>query len=176
MSLRKKIKKFLKGKEKKLVIEYKPKRLTVAAEWYKFRNPLGMMWRGFWFQVIFCKLPPSRIKNFLYGLFGVKIGKDVVIADDVYIDPLFPELITIEDGAILGTHCVVPAHGISRNKLWLGRTTIKKFAVIGAYAYLKAGVVVGENSVVGNLSLVTEDVKDNTVVANPKAKEIRRLR
>ena len=48
------------------------------------------------------KLPPCSLKNNLYRAMGVKIGKDVVISPDVVLDPVFPELITVEDGVILG--------------------------------------------------------------------------
>ena len=169
MNIKKEIRKFLKSNEKKLYIEYKPKRLTAAAEWYKFRNPVGMVLRGLLFE-IFSYLPPCKLKNSLYRAFGVNIGKDVTLSEKIYIDPLFPELITLEGGAILGTHCVVVAHGISKNKVWLGRTTIKKFAVIGGYAYVRPGITVGENAIVANFSLATKDVPKNTIVASPSAK------
>lgn len=175
MKLRKQIKRFLKGKERRISIEYKPKRLTAAAEWYKFRNPLGMMFRGILFEII-SYFPPCRLKNSIYRLCGVKIGKDVVLSEKIYIDPLFPELITFEDGAILGTHCAISAHGIGKNKIWLGRTTVKKFAVIGGFSYIRPGTVIGENSVVANFSLVTKDVEDNVVVSSPNAKLIKRLK
>jgi len=50
-----------------------------------------------------CKiLPPCELKNHLYRLMGVKIGKNVSIANDVIIDTIFPELIVIKDNVTIG--------------------------------------------------------------------------
>ena len=50
-----------------------------------------------------CRIIPFiEIKNSMYRMIGVKIGKNVVIAAYTIIDPFFPELITIEDNVIVG--------------------------------------------------------------------------
>lgn len=50
--------------------------------------------------------------------------------------------------------------------------TIKRSAVIAARAVLMPGVVVGENALVGAMSLVTRDVPDETVVLGIPAKPV----
>jgi acetyltransferase-like isoleucine patch superfamily enzyme len=49
-----------------------------------------------------CKLLPLKKKNSLYRLLSVKIGKNVVIAPYLQIDPFFPEIITLENNVIIG--------------------------------------------------------------------------
>ena len=173
--LRRRLKRFIRSKKQKIEIEYNPKRLSAAAEWYKLRNPLGMMYRGFVFLII-RYLPPCGLKNCLYRMHGINIGRGVAISEEIYLDPLFPELITIEDGAILGTGVKMPVHGITRNKVWLARTIIKRNAVIGGYAFIKQGVTIGENAIVAAHSTVTKDVPPNVVVGNPPAQIIQRLK
>ncbi|KYK21133.1 hypothetical protein AYK21_05220 [Thermoplasmatales archaeon SG8-52-2] len=61
-------------------------------------------------------IPFIKMKNSLYRMIGVKIGKNVVIAAYVVIDPFFPELITIEDNVIIGVGAIILAHEYSQEK------------------------------------------------------------
>jgi len=77
-------------------------------------------------------IPFIEIKNSLYRMIGVKIGKNVVIAAYTIIDPFFPELITIEDNVIVGVGATILAHEYTQEKLRKGREKKKKRALIGA--------------------------------------------
>ena len=171
--IKKEIKIFLKNKnQRELKIKYKGKKLNAACDWSKLRNPLGMLIRGFLNEIL-KKIPPCELKNSLYRLIGVKIGKDVVISPDVSLDPLFPELITIEDGVILGWGAKIFTHEIVRDSFKFGRVLIKKNSLVGGYSFIRAGVTIGENSVVSIYSLVNKDVKDNEVVGGIPANKIK---
>ncbi|MBI3036976.1 hypothetical protein HYY73_04485 [Candidatus Woesearchaeota archaeon] len=72
-----------------------------ARQWCRYKNP--MIQAINYAVMLFCKLlPPCEIKNSLYRLIGVKIGKNVSISNDCIIDTIFPELIMIDDNAIVG--------------------------------------------------------------------------
>jgi len=115
-------------------------------------------------------IPFIEIKNSLYRMIGVKIGKNVVIAAYTIIDPFFPELITIEDNVIVGVGATILAHEYTQEKLRKGRVHIKKRALIGAGSLIRCGITVGEHAVVGAKSFVNKDVPDFTMVGGVPAK------
>ena len=115
-------------------------------------------------------VPFIKIKNSLYRMIGVKIGKNVVIAAYVVIDPFFPELITIEDNVIIGVGATILAHEYSQEKLRKGKVHIKKRALIGAGSLVRCGVTIGEHSVIGAKSFVNKDIPDNTVAGGVPVK------
>ena len=100
----------------------------------------------------------SEMKNRIYRLFGVKIGKEVFIASGVHIGGLFPELITIEDGSIIGHGATILAHGFTIKHAKIGRVHIGKQVVIGAKAVIECGVTIGDGAVVAINSVVNKDV------------------
>jgi acetyltransferase-like isoleucine patch superfamily enzyme len=113
------------------------------------------------------------MKNSLYRLIGVKIGKNVVIAPYVQIDPFFPELITLEDNVIIGWGAQLFTHEFTQNKIRKGKIHIKKRALIGGFSIIRSGVIIGENVVVSVNSFVTKDIKDNETVGGNPAKKIK---
>lgn len=122
-----------------------------------------------------CRIIPFiEIKNSMYRMIGVKIGKNVVIAAYTIIDPFFPELITIEDNVIVGVGTTIIAHEYTQEKLKKGRVLIKKRALIGAGSLIRCGVTIGEHAVVGAKSFVNKDVPDLTIVGGVPAKIIKK--
>ena len=115
---------------------------------------------------------------------GVKIGKNVYLGYGVDLDNLYPDLITIEDGATVGHRAMIFAHS---NAGWcteikekyfpsfVAPTTIKKGAWVTSGSIVLAGVTVGEVSVVGAGSVVKKDVEPYTVVVGNPARMVRRL-
>lgn len=84
----------------------------------------------------------SPIKIILYRTIGVNIGQGVYISPKVVIDPHFPQLITIEDHAILGLGAKLFAHEQSGMRYYIGRIHIGKGAVVGAYSFIRRGVAI----------------------------------
>jgi acetyltransferase-like isoleucine patch superfamily enzyme len=60
----------------------------------KLQLHLGKLWL---LHGIAAKVPFPGIAAAIHRMRGVKIGKDVFIGDNVHLDLLHPELITIED-------------------------------------------------------------------------------
>ena len=119
-----------------------------------------------------CKLLPLDMKNSIYRLIGVKIGKNVVIAPYVQIDPFFPEFITLEDNVIIGWGAKIFTHEFTQNKIRKGKVHIKKRALIGGFSVIRSGITVGNHAVVSLNSFVTKDVQDHEKVGGNPAKKI----
>jgi len=108
-----------------------------------------------------CRLIPFiKMKNSLYRMIGVKIGKNVVIAAYTVIDPFFPELITIEDNVIIGVGATILSHEYSQEKLRKGKVLIRERALIGAGSLIRCGITIGEHAVIGAKSFVNKDIPD----------------
>lgn len=101
----------------------------------------------------------------------IKIGDSVRIHSNVFI----PEYSILEDGCWIGP-CVVftnALYPLSKNvKQNLKGPLIKEKAKIGANCTILPGIIIGRNSLIGAGSVVTKDVKDNSVVAGNPAKVI----
>lgn len=170
---RKEIQSFIRDKNLKILeIEYKGKRLNSSVLWPKIRNPLRMIMTGAVFDIL-RRFPPCELKNSIFRLFGMKIGKDVTIAPYNYIDPLFPELITIEDGALIGGSGALTAHEFFGKKIRIGKTTIGRQAQLGARAFIRSGINIGKHSQVAVYAFVNQDVEDYEFVAGQPSKHIR---
>lgn len=173
--MRKYGKMILRDKNIRLVkVKYKGKKANAQDDWPAIRNPVRMLWTAFVFEIL-RKTPPCRIKNFIYRMFGVKIGKGVSIAYNVLPDPLYPELLTIEDGVLIGSDCELACHEFTNNLVTLGRTVIKKNAMIAAYVVVRVGITIGENAIVGMKSYVNKDIGKNEFWGGIPAKFIKKI-
>ena len=99
--------------------------------------------------------------------YGVTIGNNVRIEGQAYIPPLS----VIEDNVFIGPAAVLTNDPYPMSGALIG-VKVMKGAAICAGAILKAGITVGENSVVGMGAVVVKDVPPNTVVAGNPAKPI----
>jgi len=169
------IEEFLKGKKKRVTIGYKGKRLNAACEWYKLRNPIRLSFNSFVVQI--CKKMPSvRVKNALYRMIGVEIGKDAVIAPDVLIDPFFPELVEIKEGAVVGWGAHILTHEFTIKHTRIGRVKIGRQALIGCFSTIRSGTEIGDHAVVCADTYVNRDVKKNEEVGGVPEHRIKRLK
>ena len=101
---------------------------------------------------------------------NVKIGDDSNISAGVYI----PENVIIEDNVFIGPHAVFtndknpPSHGKWRDE---EPTIVQKGVSIGANSTILPNLTLGENCKIGAGSVVTKDVKPNTLVYGVPARE-----
>jgi acetyltransferase-like isoleucine patch superfamily enzyme len=128
------------------------------------------------------KIPIPDIVVRLHRLRGVNIGNNVYIGNDVHLDLLHPNLITIEDYASIGMRTMIFAHAAHWSpflqKIYPKKTApvvIKTGAWITPGCVILPGVTVGENSVVATSSVVVKDVEPYTVVAGNPAKLIKTI-
>jgi acetyltransferase-like isoleucine patch superfamily enzyme len=103
----------------------------------------------------------------LHRLRGVKIGKNVFIGSEVFIDNTYPESIVIEDYVTIISNCFILGHTFTPFHLRkvLGERVgdkrgvcMKKGCYVGARTIVMPGVTIGECSIIGSGSVVTNDI------------------
>jgi acetyltransferase-like isoleucine patch superfamily enzyme len=129
-----------------------------------------------------CIAPPVRL--YLYRGMGVRIGRNVFIGLDTYLDCQFPELITIEDDVTISFRVTVIVHDDARrldriepspHDGTVAPVRLRRGCYLGAGCLILPGVTVGERAVVASGAVVTRDVDPETVVAGVPARLLRRI-
>ena len=93
---------------------------------------------------------------------GYKIGKNVFIGMKCYLDDLEPKSTIVEDNVTISYGCYFALHGINQKHSF---DNIKKGSYIGMRSTIIAGnegITIGENAIVGALSLVNKSIPANT--------------
>lgn len=117
--------------------------------------------------------PDERI-NELRAL-GARIGRDVFLGPDVYIERDFAPLLTIEDGVVLARGVAVLLHDSALNNvtgapLKFGRVTLRQQCYVGANTTILCGTTIGAGAIIGAGSLVTGDVPAGMVAYGSPAR------
>ncbi|MBS1513765.1 MAG: N-acetyltransferase [Bacteroidetes bacterium] len=104
-----------------------------------------------------------KISSHTFICEGVEIEDNVFIGHNVtFINDRYPRAVN-EDGSL------------KTEADWkLEKTYVKKGASIGSSSTILCGITIGENAVVGAGSIVTKDVKPDTIVAGNPAKQIKK--
>lgn len=129
-------------------------------------------------HVLAMNMPHEKLSIPLYRMRGTKIGKNVAINQNVFLEDSRPDLITIEDNVQIGSGVILATHDSSKHlmnpkkPIEHGRINIKRNSYIGSGAVILLGVTIGEFSVVGAGAVVTENVPPRTVFVGVPAKQI----
>ncbi len=115
----------------------------LAQRWRSFCAYMGMLtpfvgWKVFW-----------------YKRAGVTIGENVYIAPGVTLDLLFPQLITLEDGAVLGMEAMVVAHVYTPDRIVISRVVAGRRSLVGGKAILAVTRIGEEGVLAANSYTVT---------------------
>ena len=100
---------------------------------------------------------------------AASIGID--IGAFTYINAKFG--VVLVDNVEIGSHCSIYSVSTIDNKK--GKVTIKKNACIGSHSVVLPGVTIGENSIVGSMSLVNKDIPANEIWVGCPAKFIKKI-
>jgi acetyltransferase-like isoleucine patch superfamily enzyme len=126
----------------------------------------------------------SGVRTNLQRLRGITIGKNVFLAGSCFLDPVKPELITIEDWVSISGNVTILTHSRPTQPLReimedggakIAPVVIKRGAWLGVNSIILPGVTVGENSIVGAGAVVTKNVPPNTIVAGVPARAIKKI-
>ncbi|RLG18688.1 acyltransferase [Candidatus Micrarchaeota archaeon] len=152
---------------------FKTKEPNSMARWWKVKNPFIVIFNFLIIHV--CRyLPSLRLKRFLYRLTGMKVGYNVGIGLEATFDIFFPELIELGDDSIIGHNATILAHEFLIGEWRKGKTKIGKRALIGAGSLVLAGVTVGDGSTISAMSLVNDDLPQNSFYGGVPAKRLKR--
>jgi len=117
----------------------------------------------------------TTLRPALHRWRGVKVGREVFIGDDVYLDNEWPERIEIQDKVQISMRSIVIAH--TRGP---GQVVIEKEAFVGPNSVLVAGagrvLRIGTGAVVGAGSVITKSVPPRLYVAPPAVEILARVR
>jgi len=108
-----------------------------------------------------------KIGSLAHVDYNVKIGNNTMIEGLVYIPPLS----RIGNNVFIGPSASLTNDPFPPSEKLIG-VTIKDNVIIGSRAVIKAGITVGENSVIAMGAVVTKDVPADTVVGGVPAKEM----
>ncbi len=151
------------NRQARLTITRSPDQRNSLQHWAKTVNPLRVVFN---FIIIYtCRFLPSLwLKNVLYRLVGIKVGKHVSVGLMAMMDIFFPEEITIGDNTIIGYNTVILGHEYLRDEWRRGPVVIGKNVTIGANCTILPGVVIGDGAIVSAMSLVNKDVPPGAMV------------
>jgi acetyltransferase-like isoleucine patch superfamily enzyme len=112
--------------------------------------------------------PHTKLRIFFHRLRGVKIGKGCEIGYFVIMGNVHPEMIIIEDGAVITARSTLLEHDnayyyTGRGEVKSQPVVIRKKAFLGIGCVVLPGVTVGSNAIVGAMSLIRNDVPDNSI-------------
>ena len=131
---------------------------------------LGMLrvWlRGALLETVL-KLPSNRLKLRVLRRVGVSIGRGVYISPGAWVDPVYPQLISIEDGVFIGVGARIFTHEFRRHEFRAGRVIIRRGAFVGAHSLIACGVEIGEDATVAAGTALARDVPPGyTALGNP---------
>ncbi|MDF2627460.1 MAG: acetyltransferase [Symbiobacteriaceae bacterium] len=133
-------------------------------------------WRVVWnfICIYLAKYSPSLgLKVFLYRLTGAKIGKHVSIGLAVVFDVFYPQLITIEDNAVVGYNTVILCHEFLVRDARIGPVVIGRDVMIGANSTVLAGVTIGAGTEVSAMSLVNTHLPPGVLAGGVPVKVLR---
>jgi len=114
------------------------------------------------------KTPLGGLKARVLRRAGVRLGSRVYMSECVWIDPLFPELLTIEDDVMIGREARIGMHTFDTDEFVAGKVAIRRGAVIGSFSIIGPGVEIGEGATVAPGAVVGRDVPAGCVaLGNP---------
>ncbi|MFB6280923.1 MAG: acetyltransferase [Haloferacaceae archaeon] len=119
-------------------------------------------------------VPSLRARAWLLRRLGATVESGVAWGLEATPDVLWPELVTLREGAIVGYDATLLCHEFLRDEYRTGEVVVGEGAMVGAGAVVLPGVEVGAGAQVAANSLVTEDVPPGTTVAGVPAEPVAR--
>lgn len=136
-------------------------------------------------SAILGQLNYRKTRPFIWKLMGAKVGKNVYIGAEVWIDIGNTYLLNIEDGVHIANRCFLLCHQRDFSKYFIGEVygdlpysrlpiVLKKGCLLGSGVYVLPGVTIGEGSIIGAGSIVTKDIPDWSLAIGTPAKVVKK--
>ena len=120
------------------------------------------------FLELVLKLPWNGPKIRLLRRLGARIGENVYISARAWIDPMFPDLLTIEDNVFIGMEARILMHEFRIDEFRAGKVILRRGCMIGAFALIGCGTEIGAGATVGAAACVRRLIPPGaTAIGNP---------
>lgn len=117
---------------------------------------------------------PSSKRYKLIKKGGVNIEGPCFIGEDVLIDTIRPDLISIGERSLITARCTMLTHFRKGSTYYYGTIEIGKRVFIGIGTIIANSVTIGDDAIVGAGSIVTKDIPAGEIWAGNPAKFIRK--
>jgi acetyltransferase-like isoleucine patch superfamily enzyme len=121
--------------------------------------------------IVFIATIIQKFRIFRFRLIGLKIPYSTIVERGCLFDKLYPKGIRIGENCLIASGVVILTHDHCKrvdNMPLLVQTQIGNNCFIGIRAFIMPGVTIGNEVIVGSMSVVTKDVPSNCIVAgNP---------
>jgi len=102
---------------------------------------------------------------------NLKLGRNTDIGAFTYINAKYG--VEIQDGVQIGSHCSIYSWSTIDGRK--GKVIIMKNACVGSHSVIMPGITIGENSVIGALSFVNQNIPDSVVAFGIPARVVRKV-
>jgi acetyltransferase-like isoleucine patch superfamily enzyme len=157
--IKRQVKEFLKDSSKRKLVLEVPSGFSL----YWVRNPISVLLRRI-ALLLLSKVPPMRIKTWLFRVMGYDFKKDVCLPGYIHIDEYFPELIHLEEGVLVGGMAVIKPWVLEGNKLTLGRINIARRVLLAGWSTILPGANIHENVITGIKCRIDSEIPKNSFV------------
>ena len=117
-------------------------------------------------------VPSLRARNWALRRLGTSVAPGVAWGLEATPDVFWPELITLDDHAIVGYDATLLCHEFLQAEYRTGEVVVGERAMIGAGAVVLPGVEIGADARVAANSLVADDVPPGATVAGVPAEVV----
>lgn len=146
----------------------------------------GYLLKYFMNSWILSPISPRKVRPAILRKIGCKVGKDVFIGSNVWIDSGHASSIILEDHVHIAGECTLLCHQRDLSNYCKGddyaklgyivkEVHLKKGCLIGQRTMVMPGVTIGEGAIVGAYSLVTKDIPAWTIAVGRPAKVIKNI-
>ncbi len=149
--------------------------------YFGFIRTIQRLLASYFYAKLARSLPIEGIRLYSYKKQGIKMGKEVAIADNVYIDEMFPFLITLEDHVMIspGVHLITHHRPTRYWKDYLDAYVapihLEEGVYIGTSAIILPGVRIGKRSIIAAGAVVSRDIPPGVLAGGVPAKVIKHL-
>lgn len=137
-------------------------------------------------SVFLSPISPRKLRPWVLKKIGCKVGKNVFIGSNVWIDSGHADMIILEDHVHIAGECTLLCHQRNLSNYCQGddyaklayhikNIHFKKGCLIGQRTMVMPGVTIGEGAIVGAYSLVTKDIPAWTIATGRPARIVKQI-